>query len=325
MRVKWNNQKSSEYPLNGGGPQGDVLGILEYLSQTNKNIDFLNVDEKFKFIDDLSFLEFISLIIQGISSYNYKLHVASDLGNHNQYLLTENLKSQEYLNKISKWTDNQLMKLNVEKSQYMIFNYTMKHQFNTRLFINETLLEQVTEKKLLGVLITENLTWDANTNLITRNAYKRMSILHRLSAFCPPLDELVKIYILYIRSVVENSAVVWHSSLTLANEVAIERVQKVALRIILRDKYENYENALRLVNLKTLKDRRKDLCLKFANQCIKNPTMKDMFPLRNSSRTTRISEKYYVQPARTDRLRYSAIPFMQRLLNSQWLLNSQTK
>ena len=57
--------------------------------------------------------------------------------------------------------------------------------------------------------------------------------------------------------------------------------------------------------------------LNFANQCIKNPTMKDMFPLSNSSRTTRISEKYYVQPARTDRLRYSAIPFMQRLLNSQ--------
>jgi hypothetical protein len=44
------------------GPQGGTLGIEEYLSQSNDNVDFLDQDEKFKFIDDLSVLEIINLI-----------------------------------------------------------------------------------------------------------------------------------------------------------------------------------------------------------------------------------------------------------------------
>ena len=49
MKVKWNGQVSSSRCLNGGGPQGGLMGILEYLSQTNNNADFLPDDERFKF------------------------------------------------------------------------------------------------------------------------------------------------------------------------------------------------------------------------------------------------------------------------------------
>ena len=52
MKVKWENTTSSTHTLNGGGPQGGLMGILEYLSQTNKNTDFIEPDDKFKFIDD---------------------------------------------------------------------------------------------------------------------------------------------------------------------------------------------------------------------------------------------------------------------------------
>ena len=57
MKVKWNKESSSTHILNGGGPQGELMGILEYLSQTNDNNDFLDDDDKFKFIGDLSILE----------------------------------------------------------------------------------------------------------------------------------------------------------------------------------------------------------------------------------------------------------------------------
>ena len=82
MKVKWNGEVSCERDLNGGGPQGGLMGILEYLSQTNDNADFIPVDEKFKFIDDLSILDIINLISVGISSYNPKIHVPSDVGDH---------------------------------------------------------------------------------------------------------------------------------------------------------------------------------------------------------------------------------------------------
>ena len=64
MKVKWNKTSSSMHNLNGGGPQGCLMGILEYLSQTNSNTDFSDPDDKFKFIDDLSILEIINFRYQ---------------------------------------------------------------------------------------------------------------------------------------------------------------------------------------------------------------------------------------------------------------------
>ena len=126
-----------------------------------------------------------------------------------------------------------------------------------------------------------------------------------------------KAYILYIRSILEVSAVVWHSSLTLEDETALGRVQKTALKIILSDQYDGYEMALEKTGLATLKERRVDLCLSFAKKCTQNPKTADMFPLRQSNVNTRNPEKYFVTPASTDRLAKSAIPYMQRLLNEK--------
>ena len=143
-----------------------------------------------------------------------------------------------------------------------------------------------------------------------------MTILQKLYAFNVPEEELLEIYILYIRSVLESSAVVWHSSLTQGQILELERVQKVALRIILKEEYECYSDALDQFSLQTLSDRRKQLSLKFAKNCVKNPKTKDMFPANSQPYDTRNTERYYVTPANTDRLALSAIPYMQRLLNN---------
>ena len=45
MTVKWKGLLSSLHALPGGGPQGDNLGIEEFLSQTNGNTKFLQDDE----------------------------------------------------------------------------------------------------------------------------------------------------------------------------------------------------------------------------------------------------------------------------------------
>ena len=72
MQVKWKNQLSSPRDLPRGGPQGSSLGLLEYDSQSNDNTEFLSQEDKFKFVDDLSTLEKINLIMVGLSSYNFK-------------------------------------------------------------------------------------------------------------------------------------------------------------------------------------------------------------------------------------------------------------
>ena len=236
MVVKWKGLKSRARPLPGGGPQGGTLGIEEYLSQSNDNVDFLELDEKFKFIDDLSILEIINLVSIGLASYNCHQHVPSDIAIENLYLDSKNIKSQEYLDSIENWTENKQMKLNTDKTNYMVFNFSTKYQFNTRLKLEGSKVDQVHETKLLGLLLRDDLSWKSNSDELTRKAYTRMIIIKKLVQFDMPVEELVEIYTLYIRSVVEQCAVVWHSSITKGEQRDIERTQKVALRVILGDR-----------------------------------------------------------------------------------------
>ena len=108
MKVKWRGLLSKSRSLPGGGPQGGTLGIEEYLSQSNNNTDFLSLDEKFKFIDDLSILEVLNLITIGLSSYNFHQHVASDVGISQSYLDPSNIKSQSYLDNLVDWTNDKV-------------------------------------------------------------------------------------------------------------------------------------------------------------------------------------------------------------------------
>ena len=113
----------------------------------------------------------------------------------------------------------------------------------------------------------------------------------------------------------EQSAVVWHSSITKGEELDIERVQKVALKIILSEQYKSYSEALELTGLDSLKFRRKKLCLNFAEKCLKSEWTSDIFKENDSHLNTRNPQKFQVPFARTERLAKSAIPFMTKLLN----------
>ena len=125
------------------------------------------------------------------------------------------------------------------------------------------------------------------------------------------------IYILFVRSQLEQSAVVWHSSLTDENKADLERVQKSALRIILGDRYKGYKNALEKLDLQTLEERREKLCLRFALNCIDNENSMTKFHLNDKTHEmkTRNSDYVKVQFAKTERLKKSPIIYMQKLVN----------
>ena len=131
-----------------------------------------------------------------------------------------------------------------------------------------------------------------------------------------PIQELIQIYTLYIRSVVEQYATVWHSSITSGEENDLERTQKVALKIIFGNTYTTYADALKWARLDTLSARRSQLCLKFAKKCTKNEKTKSMFPLNETEVNTRNREHYRFTSAKTDRLARLAIPYMQIVLNA---------
>ena len=88
------------------------------------------------------------------------------------------------------------------------------HHFLHLWMIENRNLRQTNETHLLGVVVNDQLNWHSNTEFIIKKANKRMIILHNLFKFSLPMQEMITIYILYIRFILESSAVVWHSSIT---------------------------------------------------------------------------------------------------------------
>ena len=73
---------------------------------------------------------------------------------------------------------------------------------------------------------------------------------------CITTEDLVNIYILYFHSVLEFNCCVWRYDLTEEQRIEIEIVQKIACKIIQKQKYVSYEKALDNLGLDTLDDRR---------------------------------------------------------------------
>ena len=323
MCVRFHGCQSKPRNLNGGGPQGATFGILEYLSQSNNNADCVDIENRYKFIDDLTVLEIINLMTIGLTSFNIKQSVPSDIATNNVYIPPENLESQAHLNNITEWTENQKMEINEKKSKVMIFNFTKKYQFTTRLQIKGKSLETIKSTKLLGTIIQDNLKWDENTEYLVKRANSRMNILRKAKKFNASKEDLTQIYTSFIRCILEQSCTVWHSSISSENKEDLERVQKNSLKIILGNEYKNYSNAQDKTNLVSLEQRREILLSRFANNCLKHEKTKNMFPLasKKHSMETREKEKFEVYPAKTERLKKSAIIKMQSMLNNEDLLS----
>ena len=317
MSVKWHGCRSVPRKVAGGGPQGATLGLLEYLSQSNNCADMVSESDRFRFIDDLSVLEIVNLLTVGLTSFNLKVQVPNDLPIHNQFISPEELKTQQWLDEIDAWTKNQKMKINEKKTKIMIFNYSNEKQFTTRLTVNSEPLEVINSTRLLGTIITSDLRWDENTAQLVKKANARMELLRRVASFCTNAGDLKNIYMLFVRSQLEHSATVWHSSLTQENRDDLERVQKSAVKIILGEKYQGYKKGLESLNLDTLEERRENLCLKFAIRSSNNEKTARMFPQNQKLHhmETRKAEKFKVQFAKTERLKNCALINMQNALN----------
>ena len=125
------------------------------------------------------------------------------------------------------------------------------------------IISDYTQKNISLNLIVLNINNSKLEPKHKRNV-QRMSMLTKLRYVGVTIEDLIDIYVLFIRSVTEYCATAFHSSLTVEQATDIERIQKTSLKIILGDSYVSYEAALEMTGLQTLHDRREKRCLDFA-------------------------------------------------------------
>ena len=170
MKVKFNGEESDLVALIGGGPQDTLLGQLEYLVLSNDNAYMISPSDRYKYVDDLTILQLICL--SGLhQEFVFTEQVASDLGVGQLYLPADAYQTQSHLDKITQWSQENLVKMNEEKSNYMIFSRT-KEPFSTRLTLNNYKLDQVSATKLLGVWITEDLLEEKYSGNLQESLYQ---------------------------------------------------------------------------------------------------------------------------------------------------------
>ena len=191
MKVKFNGEMSDFLSLVGGSPQATLIGQLEYILQSNDNADIVCPEDRMKYIDDLSVLHLVCL--SGLLvEYNFTEHVASDISLDQKFLPPSSYETQDTLNYISNWTNENLMKLNAGKCSYMVFTKS-QDELMTRLTINNTYLEKVNVSKLLGVWISKDIPWSNTCQEMCRKAYSRLSIITKLKYTGAKLEDLLDI------------------------------------------------------------------------------------------------------------------------------------
>ena len=87
------------------------------------------------------------------------------------------------------------------------------------------------------------------------------------------------------------------------------------LKILLSNKYQDYESACKTLNADTLKDRREKICLNFSKKEFKKE--KSVFKKFTAKKNTRNTSGKLVEEyqCKTDRYFRSGLPFLSRLLN----------
>ena len=289
QQVRYRGQLSPPLTTKAGVPQGTRLGPLIFLGVVNEALRSSKV-RRWKYVDDLTFAQ--SCRLDGQSTL------------------------QGILSEFEQWCKESYMRLNPLKCKLLRVAFTRRQLPPAQVQLQELVIPDCQQVKLLGIIIRSDLKWDDHVSHITSNASRKLYLIRLLKRFGMPTSDLITLFTSYIRPILEYCCIVWHSSLTLQQIATIETIQKRALRMILGTQYESYDQALLSCNMISLKARRDELCRKFAAQLFRN--FRDWLPeARSSRRQLRNGDKLIETRCRTERYRKSAIPYIVRLLNTE--------
>ena len=229
----------------------------------------------------------------------------------------DNNMLQYYISETEQFVSENKMVINKDKTKVISFTKSRKWDFPPELhFADGTPIEYVSETKLVGVVLSQDLKWNKNTSYICQKARSKLWILRRLLKVELDIHQMFDVYSKEIRSILEMAVPVWHSGLTRKQSSEIENIQKMAMKIILQDKYVNYQLACTALSTKTLEERRLKLCLKFASKNLKSD--KSFFTLLKPTINTRQPDRL-VKEYKCNTVRYqkSSLPFLASILNSR--------
>ena len=159
--------------INDAGFSGQVNNAGDLITH-KKKIKEMNVIH-LKYVDDLALAETINMNTQ-LSSVPLTERPQPDVfrARTGHQLETESSLVYRQLKQIQNYAEVNKMKLNVPKTKLMLFNPCRTKDFMPEMELNGTRIDLVEQSKLLGVILTSNLSWSTNTQFVNQNAVRRL-------------------------------------------------------------------------------------------------------------------------------------------------------
>ena len=351
MILRFRNCCSSPKCLQGGCPQGTLIGVILYILYSNpigypsevtlQVSEFIhqyweqvplfpdllpnkhtlpNTMNAAKYMDDATIQEAVDIT----TALATKLDRSGPLPwweSSGKVLPKENSLLQNEIVTLKQISDEREMVLNPDKTKLLICNFSTSNQFQSLLSIpgSANKIELCFETKLLGYWLTSDVKPARHISHILKIAYSRLWAISRLKSADVRDDDILLFYTMKVRSVLEYAAPVFTSMLTIQQSSDIERIQKIVLKVILGRRYTEYEQACKLLSISTLESRRKHLSLKFALACLRSPQHSYLFKQRKSLYyDLRNIKSFEVPHCHTKRYSCSPIPYLTSLLNEHF-------
>jgi hypothetical protein len=247
--VRIRDSISSDKAILSGVPQGSILGPLLFQAYIADLPSIVESPSKIRlFADD--------------SKLYREISCADD----------EN-KLQLDLNKVEKWCESWLLKLNLDKCKHIRFGRSpLSHEYD----LQNSKISSVLEEKDLGVTFDRNLTFQTHINTKIKVANRNLAIIRNSFRFIGQ-DAFVLLYKSLVRPHLEYCSPVWNTSLKTISQ-KIEKVQRRASKFCWNLRSLSYNDRLVELGLPSLEFRRfrEDVIAAF-KICKFHPDLKHFF------------------------------------------------
>ena len=241
QRVYFNGNYSSENTIKHGVPQGSVLGPLLFCI----------------YINDMPLELSNSNVICDLFADDSTLHTS------NKQISTIQNDLQQGLNIVNEWCNVNLMSLNPSKTKCMTITSRQRHQLGLSplsLTVNNSVVQQVTEHRLLGVTIDNQLRWNSHITYICKNVSKQLFLFSKLKHYLDVRHRKMFFYA-HIKPCIDYMSNVWDG--TSQNHIlTLNSLYRRAVKMILFETHIPTDD--KFTNLKILS---LNQLLKF-NKCI---------------------------------------------------------
>ena len=198
QQVSTSNSKSSLRPVSCGVPQGSILGPLLFLL----------------FINDLPlYTSNVSTDMYADDTTLYDVQTSQDA-------IERNL--QIAINELHIWCKNNGMVLNSVKTKVMLITTNqMRHGLNRDglyLNYNDDPLQTITNEKILGVFVDNNLTWSEHIKHVSKKIASNIWFLSKIKTFLSQ-EHRVQFYKSYIQPHIDFCNSVWGNTSLLLKDL----------------------------------------------------------------------------------------------------------